>query len=150
MPVSLFAERYLDILEMDDGQQLDVVKLVGICPFLDRRTGECGCRGFKPVLCEIYPITFSVERAGVRFAIDDACALARVDELREHFLGDGVAAMSRLGVPVDWYRYVQAYDHVHFDYAAIEAGRRSRDSCEVFRISELIAQTDSPATDTGR
>ena len=84
LPVEEFHERYLDTLLMEDGRELDVLRLIDGCPFLDRGTFECNCRRYKVVLCEIYPIGFHVEESRVHFTIDDWCPLADTLRFRRH------------------------------------------------------------------
>lgn len=59
--VSDFKIRYLDILKMDDGTLIHVLKLGKLCPFLNEENEECECRDFKPIFCKIYPIIFTLE-----------------------------------------------------------------------------------------
>src|SRR5262249_48397165 len=76
MSLAEFTASFLDVLEMEDGMELDVLRLINGCPFLDRGTFTCNCREYKVVLCEIYPIGFQVRHGRVRFEIDDWCPLA--------------------------------------------------------------------------
>jgi len=93
LSVPEFNERYLDVIRMDDGMDLDVLRLINGCPFLDRGSLECNCREYKVVLCEIYPIAFQVREGRVEFAIDDWCPLADTLRFRRHFLESGVPAI---------------------------------------------------------
>jgi Fe-S-cluster containining protein len=133
LSVAEFSERYLDVIVMDDGMELDVLKLINGCPF------ECNCRHFKVVLCEIYPVAFQVLGDRVQFGVDDWCPLADTFRFRRHFLQVGVAAVSRLPVPVEWYRHVARYDELHFDYVALEAARKDRLRLETFTFAELLS-----------
>jgi uncharacterized protein len=133
-----FSEKFLDVLQMEDGMELDVLRLINGCPFLDRGTFECNCREFKVVLCEIYPIGFHVEGGRVQFALDDWCPLADTLRFRRHFLEVGVAAVSKLSAPVDWYEHVARYDDLHFDYHALEAYRVCRSKPQTFTLGELL------------
>jgi len=141
LSVAEFNERYLDVIRMEDGMELDVLRLINGCPFLDRVSFACNCREYKVVLCEIYPIAFQVqEQEGrVEFSIDDWCPLADTLRFRRHFLEVGVAAISKLPVPVDWYRRVARYDDLHFDYLALEACRVDRSKPQTFTFDELVA-----------
>lgn len=139
LSVAEFSDRFLDILEMEDGLELDVLRLINGCPFLDRGTFECNCRAFKVVLCEIYPIGFEVRDGRVHFAIDDWCPLADTLRFRRHFLEQGVPAVSRLPVPVEWYRQVARYDELYFDYHVLEAYRTDRSRLQVFTLEELLS-----------
>lgn len=138
LSVGEFSDRYLDILQMEDGMELDVLRLINGCPFLDRGTFECNCRKFKVVLCEIYPIGFDVRPSGVEFAIDDWCPIADTLRFRRHFLEAGISAVSRLPVPLEWYRHVARYDDLCFDYLALEACRKDRSKPQAFSLEELL------------
>jgi len=132
-----FARRYLDVIEMGDGTTLDVLKMVDGCPFLTPETYECSCRGIKPIMCDIYPVVFAVESDTVRFFLDDWCPLSDLKKVRQYFADVAIPLLRALPVPLDWYRLVETYDHLYFDYAAIERARRSED-CELFPIAWLL------------
>ena len=133
-----FTAKYLDIIQMDDGMELDVLRLINGCPFLDRGTFECNCREFKVILCEIYPIDFQILQGRVFFGIDDWCPIADTLRFRRHFLELGVAAISKLPVPTAWYEHVARYDDLHFDYHALEAYRANRSEPQTFTLQELL------------
>lgn len=138
LPVAEFSERFLDIIEMEDGMELDVLRMINGCPFLDRGTFECNCRKYKVVLCEIYPLAFHVREGQVHFEIDDWCPIADTLPYRRYFLETGAHAMSRLPVPVDWYEYVAQYDHLYFDYRALEKSGRDPLKPQTFTYEELL------------
>ncbi len=133
-----FHHRYLDVITMEDGVELDVLRLTDGCPFLNRRTWGCDCRAFKVVLCDLYPIVFRVVDGRVLFEIDDWCPIADTLRFRRHFFGAGVAALAQLPVPVDWYRHVARYDDLHFDYPAIAAARNDRSAAATYPFTELM------------
>jgi Fe-S-cluster containining protein len=138
LSVDEFRSRFLDTVEMPGGVELDVLRLINGCPFLDRGTFECNCRAFKVVLCEIYPIGFSVVDGEVRFSIDDWCPISDTLRFRRHFIEAGVAAVSKLPVPVAWYEQVALYDDLYFDYYALEATREERSKPKAFTFEELV------------
>ncbi len=39
-----YLEKYLDVIKMEDGTELDVLKLIHGCQFLNKSTYECECR----------------------------------------------------------------------------------------------------------
>jgi uncharacterized protein len=133
-----FSDRFLDTIVMADGMELDVLRLINGCPFLDRGTFECGCRTYKVVLCEIYPIGFHVEGGRVEFKIDDWCPLADTLRFRKHFEETGIPAIASLPVPVAWYQEVSCYDDLYFDYHALEAHRKDRSERQTFAIEDLL------------
>lgn len=137
MGVPEFSEKFLDTLIMSDGMELDVLRLINGCPFLDRGTFECRCRAYKVVLCEIYPIGFQVVNGRVAFEIDDWCPLSDTGRFRKLFK-DGIPLLSKLPVPVEWYRYVSLYDDLHFDYEALQACGRDPSKSHTFTLEELL------------
>lgn len=132
IPVDEFSEKFLDVLVMSDGMELDVLRLINGCPFLDRGTFECNCRAYKVVLCDIYPIGFHVQDGQVTFEIDDWCPLSDTRRFRQLFEA-GIPAIWRLPVPIKWYEYVAQYDELHFDYEALQA--LGRDPAKSYRIT---------------
>lgn len=145
MPVAEFSERYLDIIVMNDGTELDVLRLVDGCPFLDKESRDgkpptyaCTCRDFKVVLCDIYPIAFHFRGGKVRFEIDKWCPIADTLPFRRHFLEVGVPAIERLPVPVTWYQHVARYDHLYFDYEKLQVSRRDPSRLNVYSFQELL------------
>jgi uncharacterized protein len=145
LSVAEFSERFLDIIVMDDGMELDVLRLVDGCPFLDKesRNGQpptyaCTCKDFKVVLCDIYPIAFHVREGKVHFEIDDWCPLSDTLPFRRHFWEVGVPAIERLPVPVEWYEYVARYDHLYFDYKALQESRRDPSKLHTYTFQELL------------
>lgn len=137
--VAEFSRRFLDVLVMEDGMELDVLRLINGCPFLDRGTFACNCREYKVVLCEIYPIGFRLAEDRVEFTLDSWCPLADTMRFRRHFLEIGVPAVSRLPVPVQWYEHVARYDDLYFDYEVLEAYREDRTKPQTFTLEELLA-----------
>ena len=143
-----FKFRYLDIVEMDDGSRIDVLKLGKLCPFLNRETDECECREFKPILCKIYPVVFKVEEEGVNFIIDSWCQLSKKKECRTYF-ETAIPLFSALPVPAEWFRYVAGYDNLCFDYDQLKLHRKGKKPCEVFSLQELLdLQKDDSEADS--
>jgi Fe-S-cluster containining protein len=136
LSASEFSRRNLDVLVMEDGTELDVLRLINGCPFL--KSGRCTCREYKVVLCDIYPIGFHVRDGQVEFEVDDWCPLADTLRFRAHFLDRAIAAVSRLPVPIEWYHHVERFDHLNFDYLALEAYRRDRSLPQTFTLDELL------------
>lgn len=138
LPVDEFSKRFLDVIEMVDGMELDVLRLINGCPFLDRGTFECGCRQYKVVLCEIYPVGFHVRDGHVEFELDDWCPLTDTLRFRRHFAEKGIAAVAELPVPLLWYQHVARYDDLHFDYLALQAHRNDPAKPQTFTFEELL------------
>ncbi|HTG35665.1 MAG TPA: YkgJ family cysteine cluster protein [Thermoanaerobaculia bacterium] len=138
LSVAEFTAKYLDVVRMDNGIELDVLRLINGCPFLDRGTFECNCREYKVVLCEIFPIAFYVLEGRVHFGIDDWCPIADTLRFRRHFLEVGVSAVSKIPVPVEWYEHVALYDDLYFDYHALELYRTDRAKPQTFTMEELL------------
>lgn len=138
LSVAEFTAKYLDVIRMDDEMELDVLRLINGCPFLDRGTFECNCREYKVVLCEIFPIDFHVLEGCVHFGIDDWCPIADTLRFRQHFLKVGASAVSKIPVPVEWYEHVALYDDLYFDYHALESYRTDRSKPQTFTLEELL------------
>lgn len=113
--VSEFEARFLDILEMDDGIQIHVLKLGELCPFLNTETDRCECTEFKPILCKIYPLVFTIKDKKVKFVVDDWCELSKNKECKSYF-ENAVPLFSTLLVPAEWFIYAACYDNLCFDY----------------------------------
>lgn len=132
-----FADKYLDVLIVD-GEKLDVLKFTEPCPFLSKNF-ECSCRKFKPVMCEIYPIVFEAEGQEVRYFLDDACPLMKNLEFSGYFNNTGIPAFEELGIPLKWFKCVEKYDHLNFDYQKIQKMRKSGpEKCEEFVLEDVI------------
>ena len=145
LSVTEFSERFLDIIVMDDGKELDVLRLIDGCPFLDKesRNGQppsyaCTCKEFKVVLCDIYPIAFHARDGKVQFVIDDWCPISDTLPFRRYFWEVGVPAIERLPVPVEWYESVARYDHLYFDYKALQESRRDPSKLHTYTFQELL------------
>ncbi|MDI9394917.1 MAG: YkgJ family cysteine cluster protein [Euryarchaeota archaeon] len=113
--VSEFELKYLDILKMDDGTLIHVLKLGELCPFLNKETEICECQDFKPIICKIYPVVFTIKADKVSFIIDNCCQLSRKKVCRNYF-ESVIPLLSHLPIPIEWLRHVISYDDLNFDY----------------------------------
>ncbi len=138
MNVSEFKLKYLDILKMDDGTLIHVLKLGELCPFLNEETEACECREFKPIICKIYPVVFNVEAEKVSFTIDNWCQLSRTKVCRNYF-ESAIPLLSCLPIPVEWFRHVVSYDDLYFDYDQIRESRKGKNQYAVFTMRELLS-----------
>jgi uncharacterized protein len=138
LSVDEFSEKYLDFIRMENGRELDVLRLINGCPFLNKGSFTCDCREYKVVLCEIYPLAFYVRHGVVHFELDDWCPIADTLRFRRRFLEVGVPAVQRLGVPVEWYECVARYDDLYFDYVALQDYRKDVNKAQTFTIEELL------------
>jgi Fe-S-cluster containining protein len=136
MSIEEFSDKYLDIL-LVDGEPLDVLKFVQPCPFLSKNY-ECACRNFKVVMCEIYPIVFKVKKNSVVFYLDSQCPIAHHDKLSAYFINVGIPSFKSLDIPLEWFKCVEKYDHLNFDYKKIQSKRASANRCEVFNLQYII------------
>lgn len=136
MSVEDFADKYLDVLIVDD-EKLDVLKFIEPCPFLTTNY-ECSCRKFKPIMCEVYPIVFEVEGQEVKYFLDDACPLMNNSKFAEYFNDIGIPAFKDIGVSLKWFKCVEKYDHLNFDYQKIQKMRTSNSKCEEFFLEDII------------
>ncbi len=136
--VSEFKLKYLDVLKMDDGTLIHVLKLGELCPFLNKETEACGCRDFKPIICKIYPVIFTIEAGEVNFTIDDWCQLSRKKVCRNYFKS-AIPLLSQLPIPIEWFKYVISYDDLYFDYDQIRTSRNEKNKYAVFTLQELLS-----------
>lgn len=136
--VSEFKLKYLDILKMDDGILIYVLKLGELCPFLNEETETCECRDFKPIICKVYPVVFTVKAGKVNFIIDDWCQLSRIKVCRNYFKSV-IPLLSRLPVPIQWFSHVVSYDDLYFDYDQIRKARKEKKRYAVFTLEELLS-----------
>jgi Fe-S-cluster containining protein len=136
--VSEFKLKYLDILKMADGTLIHVLKLGELCPFLNRETEVCECRDFKPLICKIYPVIFTVKAGKVKFTLDDWCQLSRTKVCRNYFKS-AIPLFSRLPIPIEWFRHVVSYDDLCFDYDKLKESRKRKSKYAVFALKELLS-----------
>lgn len=136
--VSDFKIRYLDILKMDDGTIIHVLKLGKLCPFLNEENEGCECRDFKPVFCKIYPVIFTLEDEKINFTIDDWCKLSRKEACRNYF-ETAIPLLSSLAIPIEWLRHVVSYDNLCFDYQELKKLRNGKNRYAVFSLEELLS-----------
>ncbi len=136
--ISKFKLRYLDLLKMDDGTLVHVLKLGELCPFLNKETEECECSDFKPVICKIYPVVFRVEDKKVNFTIDNWCQLSRTKVCRNYF-ESAIPLLSRLPIPFEWFNHVISYDDLNFDYDQLRKCRKGKGQYAVFTLEELLS-----------
>ncbi len=164
LPLAAFEAKYLDRLVTPRGT-VDVLKLKQGCPFLDS-CFHCTLADnlLKPVLCEVYPVVFEVERLGgtedspeleVHFMVDEIdCPLmhavyswgkhnvvnSRWQEYRNHFETAGIERLHNVGAPAPWYWIVAQYDFENFDYDALERIRKvSVNEYDIFTLDELMS-----------
>ena len=135
--VSDFKIRYLDLLKMDDGTPIQVLKLGKLCPFLNEDE-VCECRNFKPIFCKIYPVVFTIEDEKINFTIDSWCKLSRKKACRLYF-ETAIPLLSSLAIPIEWLRHVTSYDNLCFDYDQLEKYRRGKNKYAVFSLEELLS-----------
>jgi uncharacterized protein len=132
-----FEVRYLDILRMDDGTQLYVLKLGELCPFLNKETKECECRSFKPVFCKVYPVIFTFEAENMKYTLDNWCKLSQNKEFQVYFK-TAIPLLSGLPIPLDWFRYVANYDYLCFDYNQLEKYKSKKKIYRFFSLKEVL------------
>jgi Fe-S-cluster containining protein len=135
--VSEFEISYLDVLRMNDGTQLYVLKLGKLCPFLNGKSGECKCQNFKPIICKIYPIVVTIENGKINFRIDNWCKLSREKVCRIYF-ESVIPLLSSLPISIEWFRHVVSYDNLCFDYVKLEKYRNGINKCSIFSLEELL------------
>jgi Fe-S-cluster containining protein len=142
-----FKIRYLDLLKMDDGTLIHVLKLGKLCPFLNEDE-VCECRNFKPIFCKIYPTVFTIEDGKINFILDNWCKLSRKKACRLYF-ETAIPLLSSLEIPIGWLRHVTSYDHLCFDYDQLEKCRRGKNKYAVFSLEELLSLQEAEVETTG-
>lgn len=145
--VSDFKIRYLDLLKMDDGTLIHVLKLGKLCPFLNEDE-VCECRNFKPIFCKIYPLVSTVEDKKINFTIDNWCKLSGKEACRLYF-ETAIPLLSSLAIPIGWLRHVTSYDNLSFDYDKLEKFRRGKNKYSVFSLEELLGLQEAEIETTG-
>ncbi|RXA17399.1 YkgJ family cysteine cluster protein [Methanosarcina sp. MSH10X1] len=129
--------RYLDMLKMDDGTQIQVLKLGRLCPFLNEDE-VCKCGDFKPIFCKIYPVILTIENEKINYIIDDWCNLSKKEACRLYF-ETAIPLLSNLAIPIEWLRHVISYDNLCFDYDELEKCRRGKNKYAIFSLDELLS-----------
>lgn len=156
--------QYLDRLVTPRGT-VDVLKLKPGCPFLDANY-HCTLaeKRVKPVLCEIYPVVFSVEQIGgtqhapqleVTFDIDELdCPLMhrhyewnghQIDNphymnYRQYFKETGIELLQALDAPPEFYWIVAQYDEGNFDYRRLAQCRQKPvNEYDTFTLEDVLA-----------
>lgn len=139
-----FRNLYLDGVVTPFGT-VEVLKFKPGCSFLNEAY-ECSIKKFKLVLCETYPIVFEVVDGRVDFSLDSWCPIVRHEpDLSVHFKEKGIAAIERIGAPVDWYRAVAMYDELCVDYHKLFALRDSNLGFKLFTLEQIMSCQDDDA-----
>lgn len=133
-----FEFRYLDILKLDDGTLLYLLKLGKLCPFLNKANKVCECRNFKPIFCKVYPVVFTIEAEKINFTIDNWCKLSQKKAFRIYF-ESCIPLLSSLPIPFEWFRFAVSYDNLNFDYDKLQKYRNEKHSFEIFSLEELLS-----------
>lgn len=122
-----FSYNYIDYIKVGDIHH-EVLRLARTCPFLDKH-GACIVREFKPLLCAVYPFTFTVEStAGAQRVIpqlDSWCPLAESKAVVTQFQSvlEGMSGLLRLINPV-WIESLETFDPFMFDFDNINRNHR--------------------------
>jgi Fe-S-cluster containining protein len=135
-----FENRFLDRLDTPFGS-VDVLKLKDGCPFLDSGY-HCTASKAKPVLCDSYPLVFSLRGRKVTFDLDRRdCPMVKWPEYRkavEAFIEKGVPALKALRAPLSWWRMVALFDEFDFDYGKIETELRRQPGYQFFCLEDVL------------
>lgn len=136
--LSDFKILYTDVLKMDDGTLINVLKLGKLCPFLNKKTGECKCKNFKPILCKIYPIIFTIDAEKINLKIDHRCKLSRKKSCVLYF-EKAIPLLLNVPIPFEWFKHVVKYDNLCFDYDHLKNHRNKRVNNAFFSLEELLS-----------
>jgi Fe-S-cluster containining protein len=133
--------KYLSLINTPYGK-IDVLKMKNNCNFLDEEF-RCTAIPAKPVLCDTYPIVFSISKGSVQFIIDrHDCPMVHWPEYAqavEEFRTRGIAALRKIRVPLSWWKQVALFDEFDFDYVRIERELTRHAGYEEFCLEELLA-----------
>lgn len=138
MSILDFQIRYIDILKMGDGTLINILKLGKLCPLLNKKTGECKCKNFKPIICKIYPIIFTVDAEKLNFKVDHWCKLSRKKSCVLYF-EKAIPLLLNLPVSLEWFKHVVTYDNLCFDYNRLKNYRNKRSNNAVFSLEEILS-----------
>jgi Fe-S-cluster containining protein len=136
--ISEFESHYLDILKMDDGTLLYLLKLGKLCPFLNKASKVCECRNFKPIFCKVYPVVFTIEAGKINFTIDNWCKLSQKETFRIYF-ESSIPLLLSIPIPFEWFMLAVSYDNLNFDYDKIQKYRNEKCSFGTFSLEELLS-----------
>ncbi|MFX1392372.1 MAG: YkgJ family cysteine cluster protein [Promethearchaeota archaeon] len=134
MNVKEFEEKFLDGINTPYGI-IDVLKLIPLCPFLDKKNYNCLIREFKPVFCAIYPIIITQTEPKLKFDID-SCPLSKNPSIYKYFEEKGFSALSKLDIPKDWAKAIMLFDDKDYDYQAMQRIRKDN-KYQIFDLNEI-------------
>ena len=138
MNLDEFRDRYLDAINTPYGI-VDVLKITHTCPFLGTNF-SCSIKKLKFVLCETYPILFSIQKNKVNFYLDDWCPMVRhKDKLAQIFEKKGIPAIKRIGAEIKWYKAVATFDSLFFDYNKLHERRVTNKGYKIFSLEEVLS-----------
>ncbi|MEI6765762.1 MAG: YkgJ family cysteine cluster protein [Bacteroidota bacterium] len=137
MELQAFRDKYLDGF-IYEGQVIDIIKCSVRCPFLET-DNSCGARGFKPIMCLIYPIIFEKENDGWKVTLDDRCPLIRLEKTRSFFTTEGIKMVEDLHIPGEWINIDYTFDLYDFDYNMMIAARDVPvDTYKIYTYDEIM------------
>jgi Fe-S-cluster containining protein/predicted GNAT family acetyltransferase len=135
--------RYLSKINTPYGN-VDVLKMKDGCNFLDKEY-HCTAIPAKPVMCDSYPIVFSLHKKSVKFEIDQRdCPMVHWKKYKDAvdtFATRGIKTMKELKVPFSWWKIVALFDEFDFDYVSIEKNLAKTKGYETFYLEKLLGYT---------
>jgi uncharacterized protein len=137
MELSAFRDIYLDGFAFN-GEVIDIIKCNVYCPLLSEDF-SCMARGFKPLMCLIYPIIYLEENGKFTVGLDDRCPMINREDTRGFFVTEGIPMVEALKIPDEWIRIDYAFDLYDFDYNKLMAIRNMpMDKYRVFTLEEMM------------
>jgi Fe-S-cluster containining protein len=140
MSVSELEEKYLSVIDTPDGK-VDVLKMKDGCNFLDEQY-RCTAIPAKPVLCDTYPIVFSLGKRSVRYEIDQRdCPMVHWKEYEkavEAFATKGIQTLKEMKIPLPWLRMVALYDEFDVNYVEIDKNLAKSRGYETFYLEKIL------------
>lgn len=99
--------------------EIDVLNIHGACKFLDEEY-NCTADKAKPILCETYPIIFSVVEDEVVFSLDgEFCPMVlnpKYKKIINNFETKGIAQLRLINEDIEWWKLASLLDEYDYDY----------------------------------
>ncbi|MFY0712767.1 YkgJ family cysteine cluster protein [Seonamhaeicola sp. NFXS20] len=137
--VETFRDKYLDGV-MINGEIIDILKCSDPCPFL-KLDFSCNVRGYKPIMCLIYPLIFEPDKKGNwLIKLDNLCPLAQNNKTANYFKTDGMKIINDMNISNKWLQKVYEIDEYDYDYKSMVSQRNVPiNKYKIFELDELLS-----------
>jgi len=137
-PLEQFRNKYLDGFRFK-GQVIDIIKCIPKCPLMNADY-SCGARGFKPIMCLIYPIIFKRENDKYIADVDDYCPLIMNPKTSKFFREDGIKLVEQLGIDDEWIDIDYIFDEYNYNYDKMLADRNvPAEEYKIYELDEILS-----------